>query len=42
MAKLGIKISMESNSPVKTLLESHIQTYLMSIIALRELTIPHL
>ena len=36
-----MKVSGEPDGQTKSLLESYIQTYLMSLIALRELTIPY-
>jgi hypothetical protein len=40
MAKLGLRISELPDSKVRSVLETHIQAYLMALIGLRELKIP--
>lgn len=42
MVKLGLKISEEPDSKARSLLETYIQSYLMALIALRELKIPYI
>lgn len=42
MAKLGMKINEEADSKVRRVLENEIQSYLMTLIGLRDLDIPYI